>query len=48
VVHTSRLLDVPGRATLEAQGAVVLDKSRTSRVALIEALSQAAQGAARA
>jgi signal transduction histidine kinase/CheY-like chemotaxis protein len=48
VVHTSRLLDVPGRAMLEAHGAVVLDKSRTSRVALIEALSQAAQGAARA
>jgi CheY-like chemotaxis protein/two-component sensor histidine kinase len=44
VVHTSRLLDVPSRAALEAHGAVLLDKSRTSRVALIEALAEATGG----
>jgi signal transduction histidine kinase/CheY-like chemotaxis protein len=49
VVHTSRLLDASARAALEAHGAVLLDKSRSSRVALIEALAEATggQGAAR-
>jgi signal transduction histidine kinase/CheY-like chemotaxis protein len=41
IVHTSRLLDASARAALEAQGAVILDKSDTSRTALITALSQA-------
>jgi CheY-like chemotaxis protein/nitrogen-specific signal transduction histidine kinase len=44
VVHTSRLLDAPSRSALEAQGAVVLDKARTSRVALIEAIAEATGG----
>jgi signal transduction histidine kinase/CheY-like chemotaxis protein len=40
VVHTSRLLDAAARRSLEAHGAVILDKSSTSRAALLTALAE--------
>jgi signal transduction histidine kinase/CheY-like chemotaxis protein len=40
VVHTSRLLDGAARRALEAHGAVILDKSSTSRAALLTALAE--------
>ena len=43
VVHSSRVLDAPGRARLEALQASVLDKSRTSRDALLRAMTSAAE-----
>ena len=44
IVHTSRLLDAGARAAIEDQGAVILDKSSTSRTTLITALSQLTGG----
>jgi CheY-like chemotaxis protein len=45
IVHTSRLLDPGARAAIERQGALILDKSSTSRTTLISALSQLTGGA---
>jgi signal transduction histidine kinase/CheY-like chemotaxis protein len=47
VVHTSRLLSPGERAHLERLGARILDKSTTSRTALLEALSASTEGPAR-
>ena len=44
IVHTSRLLDPGARAAIEGQGALILDKSSTSRTTLISALSQLTGG----
>ena len=45
IVHTSRLLDADARTAIERHGALILDKSSTSRTALISALSQLTGGA---
>ena len=45
IIHTSRLLDPGARAAIEDQGALILDKSSTSRTSLITALSQLTGGA---
>ncbi|MGZ6708326.1 MAG: ATP-binding response regulator [Solirubrobacteraceae bacterium] len=44
IVHTSRLLDAEARAAIEGDGALILDKSSTSRTVLISALSQLTGG----
>ena len=45
ILHTSRVLDAGERERIASFGASVLDKSDTSRTALLAALADATRGA---